>query len=196
MPDSFDTIDLASVDVARERRRPHERLLVRFPVLARALFGLGSRLPVGSRSRRFLLTRLAEQAASAANRRDFDVLTLGLDPELDYCVISGGPGGGIVPDLVGHHYGPAGYVHVWRTMLEGFDDLTLVPEELRDLGDRLVSTTRLRGHGSGSGVPIDQHLFQVFTLRRGLAVKQEDFGSRAEALAAAGVPEARAPERA
>ena len=114
-------------------------------------------------------------------------MLMGFDPEIDYRVFSAGPGGGIAPDLVGHHHGHAGYRHVWRAMLEGFEDLSLEGEELLDLGDRLISVTRLRGHGSGSGVPFEQVLFQVFTLRRGLVVKQEDFAERAEALEAAGL---------
>ena len=160
---------------------------MRFPGLAARLFVLRLRLPTGSRLRRAMLVRLAGQAASASNRRDFDVLLLGFDPEIDYRVVSAGPGGGIAPDLAGHHFGHEGYRYIWRAMLEGFEDLTLEPEELLDLGDRMISTTRLRGHGSGSGAPIDQVLFQVFTFRRGLVIKQEDFADREAALAAAGL---------
>jgi hypothetical protein len=74
-------------------------------------------------------------------------------------------------------------------MLDGFEDLALEPEELLDLGERLISVTRISGHGSGSGVPVNQFLFQVFTFRRGLVAKQEDFGSREEALEAVGLRE-------
>jgi SnoaL-like protein len=163
--------------------------LVRFPALARRAFYLRSRLPMGSRLRRLALTRLAAQAASAANRRDFDVLLLGFDPEIDYRAVSAGPGGVVAPDLVGHHHGHTGYREVWRAMMDGFDDLTLEPQEVLDLGDRLLSITRLSGHGSGSGAPFEQLLFQVFTFRRGLVIKQEDFGSREEALEAVGLRE-------
>ena len=173
--------------MTRGRRTLDERILVRVPALARGLFHLLSRLPRTSRLRRALRARTAVQGAAAANRRDFDVLFLGFDPAIDYRAVTAGPGGVVVPDLVGHHHGYAGYLHVWRTMLDGFPDLTLEPEELLDLGDRFISVTRLRGHGSGSGVPIDQLLFQVFTLRRGLVVKQEDFAEREEALAAVGL---------
>ena len=185
-----DRIRLTGANQTRRRHRSLEqRILVRFPALARGVFYLGSRVPSGSRLRRWLLVRSMTLGMGAANRRDFDALLLGLDPEIDYRVVSVGPAGGIAPDLVGHHHGHAGYLYVWRAMLEGFADLTLEPEELLDLGDHLISVTRMEGHGSGSGVPVTRHLFQVFTLRRGLVVKQEDFGTRSEALEAVGLRE-------
>ncbi len=99
-----------------------------------------------------------------------------------YRVFSAGPGGVIPPDLVGHHYGYQGYRLMWQAMLEGFEDLTLVPEELLDLGDRSIIVIRLTGHGSSSRVPIDQLRFQVYTYRRGLVVRKEDFAERERAL--------------
>lgn len=183
-------IQFTGVDQTRRRHRSlDERVLVRFPGLARGLFRLWFRLPTGSRLRRWLLVRYVTLGMAAANRRDFDVLLLGIDPQIDYRVVSAGPEGGIAPDLTGHHHGHKGYLYVWQAMLEGFEDLTLEPEELLDLGNRLLSVTRMRGHGSGSGVPITQLLFQVFTLHHGLVVKQEDFGTRAEAFEAVGLRE-------
>jgi hypothetical protein len=38
-------------------------------------------------------------------------------------------------------------------------------------------------------VSISQHLFQLFTLRRGLPLRQDDFLDRTEALQAAGLSE-------
>jgi ketosteroid isomerase-like protein len=184
-----DRIALTGVNTRRRHRTVDERILVRFPALARRLLYLGSRFPKKSRLRRMWQRRLSSLATSAANRRDFDVLLMGFAPDIDYRVVSAGPGGWVAPDLVGHHYGHAGYRHVWRMMLDGFGDLTLQPEELLDFGDRWISVTRLRGHGSGSGAPIDQLLFQVFTFRRGLVVKQEDFGELGEALQAVGLRE-------
>ena len=182
-------IPLTGADVNRQRRTLDERILVRFPALARGISHLVWRLPKRSRVRRALVVRSVASGYCAGNRRDFDVLLLGVDPEIDYRAVSGGPGGVAAPDLVGHHHGHAGYRNVWRALLEGFDDLTLEPQELLDLGDRLIGVIRMRGHGSGSGVPIDQPIFQVFTVRRGLVVKQEDFGEREEALEAVGLRE-------
>lgn len=133
----------------RKRRALDEWLLVRFPGLTRGLLRLWSRLPRGSRLRRVLLLRFVSMLGSAVNRRGFDVLLLGLDPEIDYRAISVGPGGGIAPDLVGHHYGHQGYLYTWRALLDAFDDVTLEPEELLDM--RLSSP--------GLGVPPDPRRF-------------------------------------
>lgn len=182
-----DRIRLTGLNVTRRHRTLDERILARFPALARVSAYFQSRLRTGSRLRRLLLVRRASQAASAVNRRDFDLLFSGFDPAIDFRIVSAAGGGGVIPpDLVGHHHGYAAYRDMWSAMLEAFEDMTLEAEELLDLGDRLISVTRMRGHGAGSGVPVDQLLFQVFTFRRGLVVKQEDFGSWEEALEAAG----------
>ncbi len=183
-------VPVVGIDTTRQQRTLEEQLFVRVPALARAFAHALARLPKGSRLRRLFLARRAGQAASAVYRRDFDVLFLGFDPEIDFQVVSAGHEGMVVPNLIGHHHGHAGYLDVWREMLEGFEDMTLEPEEdLLDLGEQLMSVTRMKGHGSSSGAPISQLLFQVFTFRRGLIVKQEDFGTREEALEAVGLRE-------
>ncbi len=184
-----DRIELGGLGRTRRHRTLDEHLLVRFPGVAHRLLHLGSRLQPGSRLRRRLLARLVRRGMRAANRRDFDTLFVGFDPEIDFRVVSAGFGGLVPPDLVGHHHGHAGYRDMWRAMLEGFEDMALEPEEVLDLGDRVICVTKMSGHGAGSGVPVQQLLFQVFTLRRGLVVKQEDFGERREALQAVGLRE-------
>lgn len=179
-------IPLAGTGPTRGGRTVDERLVARFPAIGRGLLRLFSRLSYDSRLRQWLLTRGMARGYRAANRRDFDVMLTGLDPEFEYRAVSAGPGGWVAPDLVGTHRGHAGYRYVWRAMLDGFEDLTLEPQELLVLGDRVICATRMRGHGSGSGAPMDQLLFQVFTFDRGLVVKQEDFAERDAALEAVG----------
>jgi hypothetical protein len=60
---------------------------------------------------------------------------------------------------------------------------------LLDFGEKLLVTTEQRGHGSGSGVGVSEPVFQLFTLRRGLVIRQEDFLDQAEALENVGVSE-------
>ena len=178
----------AGLNTTRRRRTLDERAFVRFPALYRGFASWWSRLPTRSRLRRLILLRITAQATSAANRRDFDVLLTGFDPQIDFRVV-GGAWGMVAPDVVGHHHGHAGYREVWRQVLEAFEDWTLEPEELIDLGHRLFGVTRMSGHGTVSGVPVSQRVFSVYTFRRGLVVKQEDFGNRGEALEAAGLSE-------
>jgi ketosteroid isomerase-like protein len=177
-------IRTTGLNTTRKRRTLDERIFVRFPALFRRFASFWSRLPLRSRLRRLILLRLVAQGTSAANRRDFDVLLLGFDPEVDLWIARGGMN---VPDFAGHHHGHAGYREAWRRLLEAFEDLTWEPEELIDAGDGLISVTRWSGRGTGSGVPVNQLMFQVYTLRRGLVVKQEDFADRGDALEAVGL---------
>jgi hypothetical protein len=170
------------VNTTRQRRTLDERLLVRFPRLARAVGRGFSRLSTHSRLRRAGLVRLASQASSAVNRRDFDVLFSLFDPGMSLTLTAGE---NFPPDLVGEHHGYAGYREVWRGMLEAIPDLRLEPVELIDCGDVLVSETRMSGHGGGSGIPFSQAIWQVYWLRDGLIARQHDFREREEALDAA-----------
>jgi ketosteroid isomerase-like protein len=176
------------VNVRREttRRSLDERLLVRFPALVRLLVSAWGRLPPRSRLRRALLARFVRQVFEAANRRDWDVLLLGIDPRIEYH-----PSAGFRTLGVGEvHRGHEGYLEVWKTGIEVMGDISLELEEVIDLGDRLFTAGRIIGHGDSSQAFVDQRNFQVATLRHGLVIRQEDFTDRDEALKAAGLPSA------
>jgi ketosteroid isomerase-like protein len=130
-----------------------------------------------------LLVRRFRQGCAAANRRDFDFLLTGFDPGIELHRAD------VFLDVSGTFHGHDGYLEVWRKVLESFEDVRLDPEEVLDFGDRFLVTLRLSGHGAGSGLSVSQPLFQVFTMRRGLIVRQDDFQDRAEALAAVGLSE-------
>jgi hypothetical protein len=172
------------VPETRRHRSLDERIVVRFPALARLLAAWWARLPQHSRVRRLLLLRRFRRGYAAANRRDFDLLLTGLDHGIEYHSSELWQ-----IDFDPLYHGHDGYLEVWRDVLESFEDVRLDPEELLDLGDRVLVTTTLSGHGAGSGVSVSQPHFQLFTLRRGLVVRQDDFQDRAEALKAAGFSE-------
>ena len=171
------------LSTTRQHRALYEHVLVRFPGLVRALNMLRLRLPIRSRLRRFLLLRFAALAGAAANRRDFDLLLTGFDPEIELRAAAGV----YPPGVIGHHHGHGGYREVWRRLLEAFDDLWMEPEELIDTGDRIISLTRANAHGADSGVPVSMTFFQVFTFRAGLVIRQDDVQEREAALEAAGL---------
>ena len=132
----------AAVSSKNRRRTLDERILVRFPALARLLLSAWARLPPRSRLHR-----------------------------------------------AGVHRGHEGYLRVWKSVIEVMDDFKFEPEEVIDQGDRLFVAVRQTGRGTSSGIPVDQSIFQVFTLRRGLAIRLQDFVDRAEALEAVGLRE-------
>lgn len=171
-------------DRASQRRSLDQRLSVRFPALYRLLAASFMRLPPRSRLRRLMLARSVGLAYAAANRRDFDAVLVGWDPRSEYH-----PSGDLMPpDLETVFYGRDGYRQLWRYWLDAFEDIRWDPEEMLDFGDRFLVTAQQRGRGSGSGVAVSEPVFQLFTVRRGLVVRQEDFLDRSKALEAAGLP--------
>ena len=162
------------------RRSLDERLMIRCPTLYRLLARAGTRVRTRSRLRRSVLARRMRRAYAAANRRDFDLVLVGWDPAGEYH-----PSADLMPpDLEAVFYGHDGYRKLWRYWLDAFEDIRWDPEEVLDFGDRLLVTAQQRGHGSGSGVAVSEPVFQLFELRRGLVIRQEDFVDRSKALEA------------
>ncbi len=169
---------------AGQRRTMDEKLGVRFPGVIRLSGNALFRLSPRSRLRRALLARAMTRAYAAANRRDFELILAANDPgryeyhpSADY----------LPPDMDTVYYGHDGYRRFWRQWLDAFADVRWDPEEMIDFGARTLVTTRQSGHGSGSGVAVSQPVFQVFTYRDGLVIRQEDFSDRSKALEAAGL---------
>src|SRR4051794_41352465 len=170
---------------ASQRRTLDERLYVRFPALYRRLTEALMRLPPRSRLRRLMLARVVGRFAAAINRRDFEVVFLGLDPGIEYR-----PSADLMPpDFEAVSHGHGGYREGLRQLIDSFEDLRVEPKEVFDFGDRLVAITQFGGHGSGSGVPVNLTTFALIKLRRGLVVSQKDFSDRSKALEAAGLSE-------
>jgi len=170
------------------RRTLDERVFVRFPALVRALCFVYARLSPGSRLRRAFTARTSRRFADAFNRRDWDVLVPFLHPEFEFEGAEG-PVGGYFPDLPRAHNGREAYLHMLKTMVDGWEELTLQAEEVTDLGDRLFGVSHVTGHGRLSGIALDIHLFQLVTLRNGMILRQRDFGERERAVDAAGLSE-------
>jgi ketosteroid isomerase-like protein len=66
-----------------------------------------------------------------------------------------------------------------------WDDYELIPEDLADMGDRVLATVRLHGRGRVSGIAVDARFYDVYTLRDSRIVRMDQFTERSEALAAA-----------
>jgi len=131
-----------------------------------------------------VLAHVIVGAYAAANRRDFDLILVLNDPRrYEYR-----PSPDLLPpDMETTFHGHDGYRRFWRYWLEAFEDIRWDPEEILDLGERVLVTTRQSGRGSASGVAVSEPVFQLFTFRRGLVIRQEDFLDRSKALRAAGL---------
>ena len=113
------------------------------------------------------LARVVGRAYAAANRRDFDVVLMGWDPGSEYR-----PSADLMPpDVEPIFHGHDGMRQLWRYWLDAFEDIRWDPEEILDLGEKVLVTAQQRGHGSGSGVSVSEPVFQLFTFRGGLVVR-------------------------
>jgi ketosteroid isomerase-like protein len=172
-------------DNTGQRRTAEERLAIRFPRISLLLAHGFMRLSPRSRLRRLIVTRRIQQAYAAANRRDYESVLSGWDAASEYR-----PSRDLrPPDLDVAFRGHDGMHQLWRYWRDAFGDIRWEPEEILDFGHKLLVTTQQTGHGRGSGIPVSKPVFQLFTLRNGLVLRQEDFLDRSAALEAAGLAE-------
>jgi ketosteroid isomerase-like protein len=181
----------------RTRLRPHrssasrraidERLLLRLPAVSDLIASALERLPPRSRLRRGLLGVVVRRGYGASSRGDYDVALLAYDPNVE---IRFNEVGGIVPpDLLGLHRGHDGFRRLWEDWRDAWEEIRLEPQEILDFGSGLLVVVRIVGRGKGSGIPIDEDYFEVFALRGGKVIRQENFLDRDSALKAVGVSE-------
>jgi ketosteroid isomerase-like protein len=94
------------------------------------------------------------------------------------------------PDDVGEMLGPEAVRRYLGEWVEMFDNLTVVPEELLDVGDdRVVAVQHVTGRAKASGVETELRLAVVYTVRDGKIVRGREYIDRQQALEAVGLRE-------
>ena len=127
---------------------------------------------------------LGKRAAEAYNRRDVDTFFAELaTPDLEWW-----------PALTrayegGCYQGRDGIERFLADTAETWEELETVPEEFRDLGDRVLMLGRIHGRGRGSGVPVDAPIANILDFRGDRIWRSRVYFDRAEALRTAGVSE-------
>jgi ketosteroid isomerase-like protein len=119
-------------------------------------------------------------AVDAVRQRDLDAYLAVLDPQVDIV-----PLGAIRPSYHGHN----GVRRWWKDLFEVAPDFSLDIEEVRDQGDVLLVALHVHGHGGGSGVPVEQRIWQVVKFRDEKFVWWRSFGTEREALEGVGLSE-------
>jgi SnoaL-like domain len=120
------------------------------------------------------------RAVDAVRRRDLNDYLALLDSHVDIA-----PLGAIRPSYHGHD----GVRKWWEDLFGVAPDFSLDIDEVRDLGDSLVVALRVHAHGRGSGVPVEQSVWQAVKFRGEKVLWWRSYGSQREALEAVGLSE-------
>jgi ketosteroid isomerase-like protein len=123
---------------------------------------------------------LTTEAYGALNRRDVDWLIAHSDPGVEMHMH------GVAGEAV-LYLGESGIRDFFRDMDEIWDSVEFVPEDIRDLGNRILVVVRQRFRGRGSGIDLGSTVACVYQLRGGLVTEMRTYLEIAEALAAVGL---------
>ena len=160
----------------RTRRTLLERLVMAAPPLGRVLLSRVTRLPAGTRLRRWVLTRFVCDGLAANNRSDYNALRSLLHPELELRVSADDPGG-LGVDLQPLYTGPDGYVEASEVWKSSFSDFHWDIREVLDPGGkRFAALTQMVGRGAGSGVEVSMPLYNLWEIEDGMLRRQWTFG--------------------
>lgn len=112
----------------------------------------------------------------ALNRGDVDGMLARMDPDFEWRPLEASP----VARVYRGHDEVRRYVDDWLTTFEGVR-LDLV--EPTEMADRVVAMVHGHARGRASGLELDSHFCQVWTVRRGTAFALEEHATRDQALA-------------
>jgi ketosteroid isomerase-like protein len=123
---------------------------------------------------------VVERLINAFSEGDVDAALAELDPEVELVPIRA--------QLEGTDYrGHEGYRRVLADFEEDWEELRLIPEQLRESGDRVLVTGRMVARGKASGVELDIPLALLYQLRDRKVVRLESFADPDEGMRAAGI---------
>ena len=123
---------------------------------------------------------LARRSLEAFVRGDVDGALEAAHPELVATRVH--------PDGAVFH-GPDGLLRMVADWVEGFSEWSFTADEYIDAGERVVVRQHQRGLGAGSGVPVEDDYWLVYTFADGQIVLFEVFADREQALRSAGLPD-------
>jgi ketosteroid isomerase-like protein len=119
---------------------------------------------------------LVRRVFDAINRRDVQAVLDAYHPDADMSTLTS--------TLVrgeGYH-GHTGIREVFRSFADVWEELHLEPEEIRDLGDRVLAVGRWSSRGRGSGADVESPAAWMFAVRAGRIVFSRAYRDADEAL--------------
>jgi ketosteroid isomerase-like protein len=170
---------------ARSRRGLEERIYLRFPSVSAFVIRAAWRLPPRSRPRREFLRRATHSGFDALNRGDFEASFMLYHPATEFIT---------PPSLVRLGFdpvyrGPEGRREFDRAWRAEWGEMHFEPDEMLDLGDRVLFLGRVKGSGLSSGAAFESDWAVLMTISAARVIREQPFFDRREALKAAGLSE-------
>jgi ketosteroid isomerase-like protein len=125
------------------------------------------------------------RAVEAYNRRDIDAFLAAFDPAVETHPLTLAMFGQEATVYRGHE----GIRQFVRDVEEALAEVRVGVLEIRDLGERIVSSGRLRARGRASGAEIESPVSWLIEFKDGRVIRMRDFLDFKEALKAAGLSE-------
>jgi ketosteroid isomerase-like protein len=125
------------------------------------------------------------QAIAAYNRRDIDAFLEAFDPMVEIHPLTLAMFGQEAAVYRGHD----GIRRFIRDVDEVLPHLQVEPLEIRDLGERIVASGRLRARGRASGAEVDSPIGWVVEFSEGRVTRMRDYLDPEQALQAVGLRE-------
>jgi ketosteroid isomerase-like protein len=162
----------ASLQVPRSPQHERDRAGL-WLLSANEHYRAGGRDTGGVSSRNVQLVR---EAFDAVNRGDAEWLIEHSAADVEI------RGRGVAGEPV-RYTGAAGIREYFHDMAESWQSMELVPEEIREVGDRVLAIANRRLRGRGSGIDVEDKVGVVYELRDGFAIRISGYRDVAEALA-------------
>src|SRR2546423_3431465 len=126
---------------------------------------------------------VAERAMDAFNQRDIDAFIQPMTADFEWL-----PALGMAVEG-GRFRGREGVETYFEALHATWEEVRLVADEVRGLGESVIWLGRIEGQGRGSGVPVDAPMRAVFDFRGGAVWRARSYLDHAEALKAVGLEE-------
>jgi ketosteroid isomerase-like protein len=170
---------------AHSRRSLEERFYLRFPSVVAFVTRAILRLPPRSRPRRAVILRAAQSGFDGINRGDFEAAFVLYHPDTELIT----PPNFVELGFDPVYRGRAARFEFQRRWTAEWGEMRFEPEEMLDLGDRLLFVGRIKGSGLSSGAGFEGAWANLLTISAGRVIREQPFFDRGEALEAAGLSE-------